>query len=139
MISIGVIGYSAQKFDQNLAEGLLKEYLSWMTSIHGRTNIELVSGLTDLGIPRIAYQVAKSLGLRTVGIACSKARDYNCWPVDEELIIGDDWGDESKTFLDRITHMVKCGGGKQSETEAKEFLAKWGSRRFKNLPLDVVI
>jgi hypothetical protein len=43
------------------------------------------------------------------------------YPVDvPPIIVGDNWGDESKTFLDSIDMLVRVGGGKQSLEECNE-------------------
>jgi len=123
MISVGVVGYSGAKFDETIAKALMAIALDVVESNHKSDKYELVSGLTDVGIPAIAYRMAEKRGWKLVGIACSKADEYDCYDVDEKIIEGEDWGDESKTFLDRIDVLIRIGGGKQSieETEtAKE-------------------
>ena len=112
---IGVIGYSAQAFDENDARLILRRALEGH-ALAGRC--EVVSGLTNLGVPRIAYEEAVKLGLRTVGIACKKATEHECFPCDEVVIIGEEWGDESPTFLASIDVLIRVGGGKQSASEA---------------------
>jgi hypothetical protein len=116
---IGIVGYSGQKFDAFDATNILYDALAARTIHHGRCVV--VSGYTDLGIPGIAYKVAVKLGMGTVGIACKKAQDYDCFDCDEVVIVGDDWGDESDTFLASIDEMIKVGGGRQSEFEFAAF------------------
>jgi hypothetical protein len=117
-MNVGVIGYSAQKFDEVLAKKLILEGLNKI----GIENIScIVSGLTNIGIPKIAYEIATELKLETIGIACKLANDYDLFPVDKEIIVGDNWGDESETFLNYIDCLIKVGGGKQSEEEYKKF------------------
>jgi hypothetical protein len=117
-MKVGVVGYSAQKFDEELAKKLI---FSGLEKI-GIDKIEcIVSGLTNLGIPKIAYEIATELGLKTVGIACNLAKDYDLFPVDVKILKGDNWGDESETFLNYIDVLVKVGGGKQSEEEYTKF------------------
>ena len=82
-------------------------------------NICVISGLTSLGIPKLAYEEADRRCWKTVGIACEKAYDYELYPVDEKQIVGKDWGDESETFLSEIDILVCIGGGKQSKSELK--------------------
>ena len=115
---IGVVGYSGQKFDEEEAKKLIEQGLDLFEA---DMNDELVSGLTDLGIPALAYRAAEDRKMRTVGIACDKAGDYDVYPCDRVMIEGKDWGDESPHFLGYITHMIKIGGGKQSEAEYNKF------------------
>lgn len=117
-MKIGIIGYSAQKFDEVEAKRLIELGLS---SLGVQDYDIIVSGLTNLGIPKLTYEIAKERELKTVGIACKLAKDYECFPVDEEIIVGDNWGDESETFLNYIEALIKVGGGKQSEKEYEQF------------------
>ena len=117
-INVGIVGYSAKKFDKKLARMLIEKALELLMR-DAKDELVIVSGLTYLGVPAIAYDVAKEMGLKTVGVACSKAKEYECFKVDEEKIVGTEWGDESETFLKMIDIMIKIGGGKQSEEEAK--------------------
>ena len=117
-MKIGVIGYSAQKFDEEQGKKLILRGLSDL-GVQGYDII--VSGLTNLGIPKLAYEIATEWGMRTVGISCKLAKDHDCFSVDEEIIVGDNWGDESETFLNYIDALIKVGGGKQSEEEYKKF------------------
>lgn len=123
MFSIGVVGYSNPHFNISKAESLL---LLALTKTFKKYDVkpkdcQIVSGLTDLGIPAIAYRIAKHLHMYTVGIACSKADEYKVFPVDKKIIIGSDWGDESATFLKSIDCLIRIGGGKQSMEEVKTF------------------
>lgn len=121
MIRVGVAGYSAKKFDYSLASTLLAVAFKLVEDIFkDEKEFSCVSGLTDIGIPALAYRYAKKKGWRTVGIACKKAYEDKCFDVDEKKIVGDNWGDESETFLDNIDVFIRVGGGKQSmEEEAK--------------------
>lgn len=120
-LKIGVVGYSAQKFDEAEARGLLAEGVQRALRDAGEdvSEVDIVSGLTDLGIPALAYRLAVAHGWMTTGIACSKAEDYECFPVERRLIVGDNWGDESPTFLADVDVLVRVGGGKQSLVEAE--------------------
>lgn len=119
-LKIGVVGYSAKKYDTNKAFNLLKVGIRKILRDHKLTtkDIEIVSGLTNVGIPGQIYFLAKQNDIYTVGIACKKAKDYPIFPVDKKIIVGEDWGDESKTFLKYIDVMLKVGGGDQSNKEA---------------------
>jgi len=121
MLSIGVVGFSDdKKFDKNIAKALVAIALDVAEENHKDKEYELVSGLTDMGVPAIAYRMAKERGWKMVGIACSKAKENPCYDVDVEIIEGDKWGDESATFLDNIDVLIRVGGGKQSIEETKQ-------------------
>ena len=119
MFSMGVVGYSTNGFDEDEAILLLINAFDMFTQ--GTSDVEIVSGLTDLGIPSLAYYIAKHRSYKTIGIACKKAFEYDLFPVDEQIIVGDEWGDESKTFLNRIDVLIRVGGGKQSLKEVEMF------------------
>ncbi|MGD1856586.1 MAG: hypothetical protein ACFB2W_20290 [Leptolyngbyaceae cyanobacterium] len=114
-LRVGVVGYSNQDFDYIAALRLIQEAFD---DISPDADVEIVSGLTDLGIPALAYQEAVRRGWKTVGIACAKAFDYSCFPVDDVIIYGDNWGDESHVFLTMIDVLIRIGGGTQSHFEA---------------------
>lgn len=129
---IGVIGYSDNSCKTDYAATKVAQAIATAaahlgcefkgdTTPNPDNEPTICSGLTDLGIPALAYKFAKRLGLRTIGIACSKATEHSCFPVDEKIIVGDDWGAESETFLKKIDALVRIGGGKQSETEWQVF------------------
>jgi len=117
MISVGVVGYSGGKFNEDIAKALMAIALDVVEENHKDDKYELVSGLTDMGIPAIAYRMAGQRGWKTVGIACEKANENPCYDVDERIIEGKEWGDESTTFLKRLDVLIRIGGGKQSISE----------------------
>lgn len=117
MMRIGIVGYSAQLFDRDDAERLLRETINEVC--HSNQNeITIVSGLTNLGIPAVAYKIAFEEEWKTIGIACDRANDFPCFPCDRVHIIGSNWGDESETFLAAIDVLIRIGGGKQSLAES---------------------
>lgn len=77
--------------------------------------------MTNIGIPALAYQEAIKRNWKTIGIACTKASEYDLFPVDKKIIIGNEWGDESETFIDSIDILIRIGGGKQSLKETEIF------------------
>ena len=120
-LRVGVVGYSDKKFDEAIAKALL--LIGFKVSgaeDKDADKVVVISGLTDLGIPSIAYKIAKERGWKTSGIACKKAEEYDKFPCDEEKIIGEDWGDESETFLNSIDVLIRVGGGEQSMKEVKK-------------------
>ena len=119
MLSVGLVGYSQQAFDEKEAKKVIKAAFDYIEKKYKDPHKCLVSGLTDLGIPRLGYEEAKKRGWLTSGVACRKAHQYKVFPVDEEVIVGSNWGDESETFIELIDVLVKIGGGKQAESEAR--------------------
>jgi len=115
---IGITGYSVQEFDEKQARTIITNIFDELERKYGN-NIIVVSGLTALGIPLIAYKEAQRRGWKTVGIACKKAYEFEIFPVDEEIIVGEDWGDESSTFIDNIDMLIRVGGGKQAHKEVE--------------------
>jgi hypothetical protein len=120
-MKIGVVGYSAGKFDPSKATKLLDKGLTKLESGMNEPCEMLVSGWTDMGIPALAYRIARKKGWKTKGIACGKASEYTCFPCDEVDVVGKEWGDESDTFLNDIDAMLRVGGGKQSLEEVEKF------------------
>jgi hypothetical protein len=117
VIKIGFVGFSSAKFDETKAKEIIKE--AFDTFIKNK-KVEIVSGLTNLGIPKLVYKEAKKRELYTVGIACEKAKEYDCFDCDKVIIVGKEWGDESEDFLNYIDVLIKIGGGKQSVKEFKK-------------------
>ena len=121
-LNIGVVGYSGTPFNEAEAVRLLNQGLDVILDVNPEvTEVYLVSGLTNLGIPALAYRIAVERGWKTVGVACAKAEDNECFDVDESIIIGANWGDESETFLEMSHVLLKVGGGRQSIREAADF------------------
>lgn len=137
-LRIGVVGYSDDaKIDSLLSDrDWVRINLVWainqmkqnLAAIHGVCDsYELVSGLTDTGIPSIAYDIAKNddAFLKTIGFACSKAKDFPQFPVDKKYIIGNNWGEESNAFLEYVDCIIRIGDGKQSIEECNRFKEKY--------------
>lgn len=123
---IGIVGFSSPHFDQEKAKGILKIKLQEVISDIYKKEIEIVSGYTNSGIPKIAYTIADSIGLKTVGFSAKKALTVSCglYPVDKEIIYGKNFGDESQAFVDYIDILIRIGGGSQSRKEVELFKAK---------------
>ncbi|MBT3397686.1 hypothetical protein HOA55_03135 [archaeon] len=122
-LRIGVVG-SEENFDEAEAQEMILEAFDKLDlQCPTKTKI-IVSGLTDRGIKAIAYREATKRNWGTMGIACSRAREYDCFPVDEKIIEGNEWGDESSTFLDNIEVLIRIGGGNQSFRETAEAKAR---------------
>lgn len=117
-LRIGVVGYSATDFNERKAKKLVKNGFDSVLDNHSGTPC-VVSGLTNIGIPKIAYKEASNRGWKTAGVACNKAEDYETYPVDEKTIVGSDWGDESDEFLSQIDVLIRVGGGDQATEETR--------------------
>jgi hypothetical protein len=120
-LKIGIVGYSAQEFNRKKAEQLIRDGIEEILKSNKSTYIDIVSGLTNIGIPALAYNYAVKKRYMTTGIACTKAEEYECFPVDTKIIVGEEWGDESETFLRHIDCLLRIGGGKQSIEETETF------------------
>jgi hypothetical protein len=123
-MKLGIVGYSSGTFDEEEARRLILLGILHAETKSDRMVTHIVSGLTDQGVPGLAYHLAADPSngeMTTVGIACAKASDYPCFPVDDVIIVGKQWGDESDTFLQYIDALVRVGGGPQSIKEAKSF------------------
>ena len=118
-INIGVIGYSMQEFDKQKAIEYIKKAFDFIEKQYPDRKKTVISGLTDLGIPALAYREAVKREWRVEGIACSKALDYIWFPVSDITMISRNWGDESETFLKAINILVRVGGGEQSMREVE--------------------
>ena len=120
-IKIGFVGYSLGKFNIDGAKKILDHiFLEIQAKYKNRGyDIEIVTGATALGIPLLAYQYAEKDNYKTIGIMCKKGYDFKLYPCDIIYAIGNDWGDESETFINYIDVLYKVGGGKQSINESK--------------------
>jgi hypothetical protein len=129
-LKLGVVGYSREIFDPKEAQEAIKKLIPKMIEIHNATNVELVSGLTNQGIPKLSYQFAVSKKYKTVGIAPKAAFRVpsGLFPVDKRIIVGEEFGDESETFIEYIDVLVRFGGGPQSRKEVEMFKKKLNHR-----------
>lgn len=116
-VYVGVMGFSGQKFDQERAISYLRQGYSEIKKTFPHNQIVIVSGFTNMGIPGLAYNLAKGQGWKTIGVACAKAWNYEVFPCDEVYIVGKEWSDESPTFLKKCLIFVRVGGGDQTIEE----------------------
>lgn len=117
MKNIGVVGYCGGKFNKAVGKALLAIAFDIVEEEHKAPKYNLVSGWTNMGIPALAYELADKRGWKTTGIACKKAYENELYPVDESKVVGNEWGDESETFIDFINVLIRIGGGDQSKEE----------------------
>lgn len=120
-MNVGVVGYCPPtKFDEKEALRMICEAYDRVVAMAPGQQISIVSGLTNVGVLKIAYDEAERRGWRKIGVACKKAMEHPLFPVDESVIVGDNWGDESKTFIDMLNAIIRIGTGAQSIRETEE-------------------
>lgn len=128
VLRIGVVGFSRKHFDHAAAEARLAEAITQVLTRAGLEPpaAELVSGLTDCGVPALAYRLAVRLGMPTVGVSAKQALRVRAglFPVDRRILVGARFGDESAAFVAMIDVLVRIGGGPQSRREAALFRDK---------------
>lgn len=123
---VGVVGFSRSQFDHDAARLALASSLDHMAMLASGRVVEVVSGLTNQGVPKLAYELAVSRGLRTIGISAHQALRVRSgmFPVDERILVGQRFGDESAAFVAYIDALIRIGGGPQSRHEAALFRDK---------------
>lgn len=123
IFKIGVVGFSRNQFDQKDAAQKLKQFILPLIEGKDISSIEIVSGLTNMGVPRLAYLLADEWGITTVGFSASQAFRVRTgiYSIKKQIIVGNRFGDESAEFIKYIDVLVRIGGGKQSRHEAALF------------------
>ena len=134
-MKIGVVGYIRECFDPSQARDFLKKILYQILEGLNNHEIELVSGYTNAGVPKISYQLAQELGLVTVGFTAKAALNssFELFPVQKSIIVGEQFGDESKAFIEYIDVLIRIGGGVQSHSEVAMFKEKHTISNLDNL------
>lgn len=126
-MKIGIVGFSSKHINEQLATTLLEDMICKIAAgCSSSEEVEVVTGLTNIGIPKLAYQIADKHKFIKVGISAQQAYRVKCgiYFVDKEIIVGEFFGDESQTFVDYIQYLVRVGGGKQSASEVNLFKEK---------------
>ena len=114
---IGVAGFSNEdQFDIDEAKKIIEKAFD---SVNSDKKIVVVSGLSNVGIPKLAHEEAKKRGWKSVGLSAKEVKEYECYEADEEIIVGDKFGDESEKFIDYIDELMTFGGGEQTKKEIK--------------------
>lgn len=121
LLKIGFVGYSYGKFSLRKARKILDEIFDIIKKKYKPKYevIEIVTGATALGIPKLVYQYADQNSYKTIGIMCKDGYNYPLYPCDKIVAIGNSWGDESESFITYIDILYKIGGGSQSNAEAE--------------------
>ncbi|MFK7799367.1 MAG: hypothetical protein AB8E82_18090 [Aureispira sp.] len=124
-IKYGIVGYSKNEFDQKRATQILKECFEKIKKKHPHAIVEIVSGYTNTGVPKIAYELADQFGFVTVGFSAEQALNVRCgvYPVQKVILKGSYFGDESEYFVRYINALIRVGGGPQSRHETALFKA----------------
>jgi len=122
-LKIGVVGFSSNQFNHKEASLKLKKLLDHIVRNHGKEGLVLVSGYTNSGVPKIAYDWAVELGMETVGFSAKQALtvDSGVYPVDKVILVGEKFGEESQSFVEYIDILIRIGGGNQSRHEVELF------------------
>ncbi len=122
-LRVGVVGYSTQPFDQTQALRLIRQAFDTVVGRYPQATITVVSGLTNLGVPRLGYEEAARRGWRTAGVTLEYRlhRQDPLFPVDERIIVVGRRGDDSPIFLATIHVLVRIGGGPLSLAETAAF------------------
>lgn len=118
---IGFVGYSAMKFDESKAKEIIHTIFE---SFNDDEDYVIVSGATNMGIPKLVYEEAENYDMYLMGVMCKDGYTCELYPCDNILAVGNNWGDESETFIDLIDELYKIGGGPQSEKETEMALKK---------------
>ena len=94
--NVGVVGYSELKFDITRAKEYIKTAFDKVAERYGGRDIVIVSGLTDLGIPGLAYHEAKKRGY------IEKYLPYIAEGLKEVCDLSDAKTNEAKKLLEKI-------------------------------------
>ncbi len=126
---IGVVGFSGQWSDQKIeadpslrsdaeaGAAVLREFLTQAKQRHG-SRLVVSSGATMEGVPKIIYSLCEELGIEAMGVTSAKAYDYALGKMRYLIVEGEDWGQESATFLRTSDEIIMMGGGGQAKREA---------------------
>jgi hypothetical protein len=129
-LRIGVVGYCPPtKFDEGEARRMIVDAYDQIDCLYPKAVKFVVSGLTNVGVLKIAYEEADKRSWKTVGIACERAKEHELFPVNHKIIYGENWGDESLIFLNYIDLIIRIGTGPQSVAETKEMIRR-GKKAF---------
>lgn len=123
IVKYGIVGFSRNQFDKKAAREILQNEFQKLKEKHIDETIEIVSGFTNSGVPKIAYELADEFGFVTVGFSAKQALRVRSgvYPVKKKIIKGNRFGDESEDFIRYIDALIRVGGGKQSRHETELF------------------
>jgi hypothetical protein len=110
-------GDAVLKSDSVAAAAALREKLVELKAEHGSALV-ISSGATNEGVPKIIYQLCEELRIKAMGVTSEKAFDYQLGTMEYLIVVGENWGDESPTFLNTSDEILMLGGGGQAKREA---------------------
>lgn len=122
----GVVGFSKDQFDKKTAYQMLHQIYQEIEKQFPDNIIEIVSGYTNSGVPKIAYELADKFGFVTVGYSSKRALTVRSgvYSVHKVILEGENFGDESAVFIAYIDNLIRIGGGPQSRKETEMFKDK---------------
>lgn len=137
-VKYGVVGFSENHFDRKRAHHLLNELFSRLQKLHATKTIEIVSGYTNIGVPKIAYELADKYGFVTLGFSAQQALEAKAgvYPVQKVMIEGLLFGDESEAFVAYVDCLIRLGGGAQSRKEVEMFKEKCAGQSLDGLLIE---
>lgn len=126
LMKIGITGFSRNQFDKIESRKILRNVFEILSKKHSGKEVKIVSGYTNSGIPKIAYELADEFGFTTVGYSARQALNVRSgvYSVKEVILIGEKFGEESESFVEYIDGLIRVGGGSQSRKEVELFKAK---------------
>ncbi|MBK7858497.1 MAG: hypothetical protein IPJ65_07710 [Archangiaceae bacterium] len=125
---VGVTGFSGQwsqaaiDADPELAKTVseakqaLRTQLLALKKEHG-DKLVLSSGATMEGVPKLLYDVAHELGIKTMGVTAEAAGKYELAKMNYLIVGGEKFGAESPIFLRTSDEFILLGGGGQARKE----------------------
>lgn len=119
LYKIGVVGFSDENKMHPDTYTLLANLIKQICETDVKKNsFVFVGGYTNTGINRILYDCCKTNGVLIGAICSGKHKEYECWPdVDYLEVIGNEWGDESESFVNSLDLIIRIDGGEQSHSE----------------------
>lgn len=126
-LPVGIVGFSRNQFDKTEARRILNTAFKKLADKFPPEEIEIVSGLTNSGVPKIAYELADQYGFKTTGYSAKQAYRVRSgvYRVNKTIIKGELFGDESEDFINYISGLIRVGGGPQSREEVRLFKLKY--------------
>jgi hypothetical protein len=124
IFKIGIIGSLKPNFDIEDAKEKIVESIELVLNYHPDKKYKIVSVMTNDGIPKHAYDIGKDkYKFDTVGYASKMIYQgkYGVYPVDEQEIVGEKYGDECDFLINNIDCLIRIGGGYQSNFEVEQF------------------
>ena len=84
--------------------------------------IAVLTGGTKWGIPKIASEIAKDYGMKTIGVMPERGEKYKLSSLDYEMIVppkyaGSEYGDESEVFVKMCDAIEMIGGNNGTGVE----------------------